>query len=57
MPRSSPEPGFLPVLALYFCKLSGGLMFPCQTNTGLLSVKGSDQAPKLVERSGPIAHA
>lgn len=63
--------GFLPVLALYFYKLSGGLMFPCQTNTGLLFVtnsnvspyqttqtryEGSDTAPKLVERSGPIAH-
>jgi simple sugar transport system substrate-binding protein len=63
--------GFLPMLALYFYKLSGGLMFPCQTNTGLLFVtksnvgpyqstqtryEGSDQAPKLVPRSGSIAH-
>jgi simple sugar transport system substrate-binding protein len=64
--------GFLPVLALYFYKLSGGLLFPCQTNTGLLFVtkdtvdpyqttktryEGSDTAQKLVPRSGPIAHA
>jgi simple sugar transport system substrate-binding protein len=64
--------GFLPVVALYMYKLSGGLMFPCQTNTGLLFVtkdnvdpyqntksryEGSDTAPKLIERSGPIAHA
>jgi simple sugar transport system substrate-binding protein len=62
--------GFLPVLYLYFYKLSGGLLFPSQTNTGLLFVtkdnvkpyqdtktryEGSDTAPKLVERSGPIA--
>jgi simple sugar transport system substrate-binding protein len=61
--------GFLPVLALYLYKLSGGLMFPTQTNTGLLFVtkdnvgpyqstqtryEGSSQEPKLVERSGPI---
>ena len=47
-------------------------MFPTQTNTGLLFVtkdnvdpyqttksryEGSDTAPKLVERAGPIAHA
>jgi simple sugar transport system substrate-binding protein len=64
--------GFLPVLALYFSKISGGLLFPCQTNTGLLFVtkdnvapylssksryEGSDSAPRLVERTGPIAHA
>ena len=61
--------GFLPVLALYLYKLSGGLMFPTQTNTGLLFVtkdnvgpyqstqtryEVSSQEPKLVERSGPI---
>jgi len=61
--------GFLPVLALYLYKVSGGLMFPCQTNTGLLFVtkdnvgpyqstqsryEGSDTAPKLVEKAGPI---
>lgn len=61
--------GFLPVLALYLYKLSGGLMFPTQTNTGLLFVtkdnvgpyqntqtryEGSATEAKLVERSGPI---
>jgi simple sugar transport system substrate-binding protein len=64
--------GFLPVLALYLFKASGGLISPTQTNTGLLFVtkdnvgpyqstktryEGSDTAPKLVERSGAIAHA
>jgi simple sugar transport system substrate-binding protein len=64
--------GFLPVLALYLYKLSGGLIFPVQTNTGLLFVtkdtvaqyqstksryEGSDSASKLINRSGPIAHA
>jgi simple sugar transport system substrate-binding protein len=64
--------GFLPVFALYLFKLSGGLISPTQTNTGLLFVtkdnvdpyqstktryEGSDTAPKLVERSGAIAHA
>ena len=64
--------GFLPVLALYLYKLTGGLIFPTETNTGLLFVtkdnvglyqstttrcRGSDAAPKLIERSGPIAHA
>jgi simple sugar transport system substrate-binding protein len=64
--------GFLPVLALYFYKLSGGLLFPCQTNTGLLFVtkdnvgpyqttktryQGSATDKKLVPRSGPIPHA
>jgi simple sugar transport system substrate-binding protein len=64
--------GFLPVLAMYFYKISGGLLFPCQTNTGLLFVtkdnvdpyqssksryEGSDTAPRLVERTGAIAHA
>jgi simple sugar transport system substrate-binding protein len=59
------------VVALYLYKLSGGLIFPTQTNTGLLFVtksnvdpyqssktryEGSDTAPKLIERSGAIAH-
>lgn len=63
--------GFLPVVALYLYKLSGGLISPTETNTGLLFVtpdnvdpylstttryQGSDSAPKLVERSGAIAH-
>ncbi|HUR08976.1 MAG TPA: sugar ABC transporter substrate-binding protein [Nonomuraea sp.] len=64
--------GFLPVFYLYLYKLSGGLLFPSETNTGLLFVtkdnvgpyqttktrfEGSDTAQKLVERSGGIAHA
>jgi simple sugar transport system substrate-binding protein len=64
--------GFLPVLALYLFKVSGGLLFPTVTNTGLLFVtkdnvgpyqetktryEGSDTGVKLVERSGPITHA
>jgi simple sugar transport system substrate-binding protein len=64
--------GFLPVIALYLYKLSGGLVSPVQTNTGLLFVtkdnvdpyqttqtryQGSSDEPKLVERSGAIAHA
>jgi simple sugar transport system substrate-binding protein len=63
--------GFLPVVYLYLYKLSGGLMFPSETNTGLLFVtkdnvgpyqttktrfEGSDTAQKMLERSGPIAH-
>ena len=63
--------GFLPMLALYFYKLSGGLMFPCQTNTGLLFVTKDNVAPyqstktryegsgsdkQLVPRTGAIAH-
>jgi len=64
--------GFLPVLYLYLYKVSGGLISPPQTNTGLLFVtkdnvsqyqttqtryEGSSTQVKLVERSGPIAHA
>jgi len=64
--------GFLPVLALYLYKLSGGLIFPVQTNTGLLFVtkdtvenyqstksryEGSDSAPKLINHTGKIPHA
>ena len=64
--------GFLPVLYLYLFKISGGLISPPQTNTGLLFVtkdnvaqyqttqtryEGSSTSVKLVERSGPIAHA
>jgi simple sugar transport system substrate-binding protein len=63
--------GFLPVLYLYLYKLTGGLISPPQTNTGLLFVtkdnvtqyqttqtryEGSARDVKLVERSGPIAH-
>ncbi|MEU8817375.1 sugar ABC transporter substrate-binding protein [Actinoplanes sp. NPDC048796] len=63
--------GFLPVLYLYFYKISGGLMSPSETNTGLLFVtkdnvgpyqttksryEGSTTDKVLVPRSGPIAH-
>jgi simple sugar transport system substrate-binding protein len=63
--------GFLPVLALYFYKLSGGLLSPSETNTGLLFVTKDNVAPYqdtktryqgsttdkvLVPRTGPIAH-
>jgi len=62
--------GFLPVLALYLFNLSGGLVNPPQTNTGLTFVtksnvsqyltttsrfEGSSTAQKLIPRSGPIA--
>jgi simple sugar transport system substrate-binding protein len=64
--------GFLPVLYLYLYKLSGGLIFPSETNTGLLFVtkdsvkpyldtktrfEGSSTEQQLVQRSGAIAHA
>lgn len=64
--------GFLPVLYLYLYKISGGLLSPPETNTGLLFVtkanvgpyqttktryEGSDTAQKLVPHTGPIAHA
>jgi simple sugar transport system substrate-binding protein len=63
--------GFLPVLSLYLFKLSGGLVTPVQTNTGLSFVtkenvdpyqstqtryEGSTPDKKLVSRSGAIAH-
>ena len=64
--------GFLPVLYLYFYKLSGGLLFPSETNTGLLFVtkdnanqyvqtktrfEGSSTQQQVVNRSGAISHA
>jgi simple sugar transport system substrate-binding protein len=64
--------GFLPVLYLWFYKLSGGLVFPSQTNTGLLFVtkdnvgpyqstktrfEGSSTQQQVITRSGTIAHA
>ena len=64
--------GFLPVLYLYLYKLSGGLMFPSETNTGLLFVtkdnvkpyldtktrfEGSSTQQQVVPREGAIAHA
>jgi simple sugar transport system substrate-binding protein len=62
--------GFLPVLALYLFNLSGGLVAPPETNTGLTFVtkanvgpylnttsrfEGSSTAQKYIKRSGPIA--
>jgi simple sugar transport system substrate-binding protein len=64
--------GFLPVLYLWLYKLSGGLIFPSETNTGLLFVtkdnvdpyqstktrfEGSSTQQQVVSRSGAIAHA
>jgi simple sugar transport system substrate-binding protein len=64
--------GFLPVLYLFLYKLSGGLMFPSETNTGLLFVtkdnvkpyletktrfEGSSTEQQVVQRSGAIAHS
>jgi simple sugar transport system substrate-binding protein len=62
--------GFLPVLYLYLFNLSGGLVNPPETNTGLTFVtkanvgpyqnttsryEGSSSAQKYIPRSGPIA--
>ena len=62
--------GFLPVLYLYLFNLSGGLVNPPVTNTGLTFVtkanvgpyqtttsryEGSSTAQKLIPRSGPIS--
>ncbi len=62
--------GFLPVIALYMFNLSGGLVHPAETNTGLTFVtkdnvgpyqnttsrfEGSSTAQKLISRSGAIA--
>ena len=62
--------GFLPTLALYLFNLSGGLVNPPETNTGLTFVttsnvsqylhttsrfEGSSTQQKLIPRSGPIA--
>ena len=64
--------GFLSVLYLYLFRLSGTLVAPPVTDTGLTFVtkenvgpyqstksryEGSDSAVKLIERSGAIAHA
>ena len=63
--------GFLPVLYLYLFKLSGGLVLPPNTDTGLSFVtksnvgpyltttsrfEGSSTAQKLLTRSGPIVN-
>jgi simple sugar transport system substrate-binding protein len=62
--------GFLPVLGLYLFQLSGGLMHPAETNTGLTFVtkanvgqyqsttsrfEGSSTSQKLLTRSGAIS--
>ena len=62
--------GFLPVIALFMFNLSGGLVHPAETNTGLTFVtkdnvgpyqnttsrfEGSATAQKLISRSGAIA--
>jgi len=64
--------GFLPVLYLYMYKLSGGLVAPSETNTGLKFVtkdtvdpyestktryEGTSEKQQYVKKSGPIAHA
>ncbi len=63
--------GFLPVLALFLYKLSGGLVSPPETNTGLLFVtkenvdpylttqsrfEGSTTKQQVMNRTGAIAH-
>ena len=63
--------GFLPVLYLYLFKLSGGLVLPPDTDTGLTFVtknnvgpyltttsrfEGSSTAQKVLTRSGPIVN-
>ncbi len=63
--------GFLPVLQLYLYKLSGGLVSPADTDTGLVFVtkdnvdpylvkktryEGSSTQQQLLTHSGPIAH-
>jgi simple sugar transport system substrate-binding protein len=68
--QSPYQQGFLPVLGLYLYNLSGGLVQPPDTDTGLTFVtkanvgpyqtttsrfEGSSSAQKLLTRSGPIA--
>jgi simple sugar transport system substrate-binding protein len=63
--------GFLPVLQLYMYKLSGGLVAPSETNTGLLFVdknnvgpylttktryEGSTTQQRYIQKTGAIAH-
>jgi|SRR5579875_57065 len=67
--QSPYQQGFLPVLYLYMYNLSGGLVHPSDTDTGLTFVdkssvdpylasssrfEGSTTAEKLITRSGPI---
>jgi simple sugar transport system substrate-binding protein len=64
--------GFLPVLSLFLYKLSGGLVSPPETNTGLLFVtkdnvdpylttqtrfEGSSAKQQVITRTGAIAHS
>ena len=43
--------GFLPVMQLFLYKLSGGLMFPAETDTGLLFVTKDNVGPYLTTQS------
>ncbi|PWU20594.1 MAG: sugar ABC transporter substrate-binding protein [Candidatus Rokuibacteriota bacterium] len=43
--------GFYPVMQLFLYKLSGGLMFPSDTNTGLLFVTSANVKPYLTTKS------
>ncbi len=43
--------GFIPVLQLFLYKLSGGLMFPAQTDTGLLFVDKNNVNPYLTTQT------
>ena len=43
--------GFYPVIQLFLYKLSGGLMFPSDTNTGLLFVTKANVKPYLTTKS------
>ncbi|HLZ81403.1 MAG TPA: sugar ABC transporter substrate-binding protein [Ktedonobacteraceae bacterium] len=43
--------GFLPVMQLFLYKLSGGLMFPSETDTGLLFVTKDNVGPYLTTQS------
>jgi simple sugar transport system substrate-binding protein len=68
--QSPYQQGFLPVLGMYLYQLSGGLVAPSTTDTGLTFVdktsvgpyqattsrfEGSSTAQKLIKRSGAIA--
>jgi simple sugar transport system substrate-binding protein len=43
--------GFQPVMQLFLYKLSGGLMFPSETNTGLLFVTKANVKPYLTTKT------
>jgi simple sugar transport system substrate-binding protein len=70
--QSPYQQGFLPVIGLYLYQLSGGLVFPSTTDTGLTFVdknsvdpymqttsrfEGSSKDQKLIKRSGAISGA